>query len=745
MTINVENGAITACRIQAEHETPDIGGQAAAQLEAAIAQNGTAEVISGATMTSNAVSAALMDAMTQSGLAQPKSAAMQPGTYTGSAHGFSCIDKISVKVTVDETSILALELEDTFQMDKDSYENPYMAKGAFAELQPAILAEQSIGVDSVTGATGSSAGIKNAVRDALEQAFAASGMSAADAGSAVTAMFAKTPAAPEQKQETITCDVVVVGAGAAGTIASLTAQEAGLHVVNIEKTFRWGGQSMLTGGPKVFSPLTDEATIEATVEEYEGVNDSSRFGTDAVWNDPEYRAANGFVDFNHDAYRAIIPASGNGIKTLMRSGVEFSEGIDFTKLGEMLSAAPAGAAESADAEAPAGDMAALMAMVGPSVAPEAVDGYTSGQNMNYVRAEEGYEKAYQSFVSMGGTALLRTEATELIYGEDGSIAGVSAQADDGTAYSVMAGCVILATGGFGGNGEMVDAYTPGGSDWIYYGWQGNDGAGIQMALDAGAAPSHMDAYPMSHQRMGAEFVTAFDVQQTESGELWSPNDLAVVLAVNNDGVYVTQDGTPFKTEEIRSSMGGFSGGMASYYLGARYYAVYSASQLEAYAESGIADTTMGFQNTGEGVPAGYALGDWVNRVLEYAASRGWAWKVSSLEEGNRAAGLPQGTLEAAYAADATALNRADDSYYYVIACTGLSISSCGGIEVNENMQAVRADGSAIENLFVIGNDSFGNIMSTGAEYSIGGDAGMWCMGSADVAAKTAVQMIQAQE
>ena len=131
-------------------------------------------------------------------------------------------------------------------------------------------------------------------------------------------------------------------------------------------------------------------------------------------------------------------------------------------------------------------------------------------------------------------------------------------------------------------------------------------------------------------------------------------------------------------------------------------------------------------------------------MLEYAVSRGWAWKVSTLAEGDRVAGLPEGTLEAAYAADATEFNHADDEYYYVMACTGLSISSCGGVEVNEKMQAVRADGSAIENLFVVGNDSFGNIMSTGAEYSIGGDAGMWCMGSADVAARTAVQMIQAQ-
>ena len=402
-------------------------------------------------------------------------------------------------------SIVSIELVDTFQMDRDSYENPYMAKGAFAQLEPAILAAQSIGVDSVTGATGSSTGIKNAVRDALTQAYMAAGLSESDAANTMTAMFAKAPAAPEQKQETLTCDVVVVGAGAAGTIASLTAQEAGLNVINVEKTFRWGGQSMLTGGPKVFSPLTDEATIEATVEEYEGVNDSSRFGTDAVWNDPAYREANGFIDFNHDAYRAVIPASGNGVKTLMRGGVEFSEGLDFSKLGDMLAGGPEGAMPGAEAPAlpgSGGDMAALMAMSRPPVTAEAVDSYTSGQNVNYVRAEEGYEKAYQLFTSQGGTALLRTEATGLIYGEDGSITGVRAQADDGTAYTIQAKCVILASGGFGGNDEMVAQYTPGGSDWIYYGWQGNDGAGIRMALDAGANPYHMDAYPMSHQRMG---------------------------------------------------------------------------------------------------------------------------------------------------------------------------------------------------------------------------------------------------
>ena len=134
VTISVENGAITACAISAESETPSIGGQDAKALESTIAENGTVEAVSGATMTSNAVSAALMDAMQQAGLVEQTAVAMLPGTYTGSAHGFSCIDKITVQVTVDETSIVSIELADTFQMDRDSYKTPIWPRARLRSL-----------------------------------------------------------------------------------------------------------------------------------------------------------------------------------------------------------------------------------------------------------------------------------------------------------------------------------------------------------------------------------------------------------------------------------------------------------------------------------------------------------------------------------------------------------------------------------------------------------------------------------
>ena len=642
--------------------------------------------------------------MEAAGLAQSVKAKMAPGTYTGSAYGFSCIDQITVHVTVSEDAIEALAMDDTFMRDMDSFENPYMAQGAFDLLQGRILERQSIGIDAVTGATGSSTGIKNAIRAALTEAYLAGGASQEEAEAAINARF-MAPSRKVSEEVELSCDVVVVGAGASGSIASMTALENGASVINVERTFRWGGQSMLTGGPKVFSPETPDETLDATVEEYEGVNAMSRIGTDAVWNDPAYREAHAeeFVDFNHEAYRAVIRASGEGALELMDNGVEFSPGIDFSKLADM---------PMPPMPAPGGMTPAPV----EAITADDIHGFVTGSNINYVVAEEGYARVYENFLAKGGTALLETAATGLIYDEDGGVAGVTAVGDDGTVYRISAGKVILATGGFGANEEMLEEYTPGGSAWIYYGWQNNLGDGITMAFDAGAAPSHMDAYPMSHQRMGAEFVTVYPVETADDGTRWSPNDITVVLSVNPDGVYVNAEGVAFKSEEQRSAMGGFSGSMGSYYLGSTYYTAYSAAQLKAYAESGIPDTTMGFQNVGLGVPANMPLGDWIETVLEYAQSRGWAWKVSSLAEGDAVVGLPEGALEAAYGADATELNRADDEYYWIIQGTGLSISSCGGVLVNDRMQAVREDGTAIENLYVVGNDSFGNIMSTGAEY-----------------------------
>ncbi len=601
-------------------------------------------------------------------------------------------------------------------------------------MEPAILKAQSIGVDSVTGATGSSTGIKNAVRDALTQAYMAAGSSETEAESAINSLFMASSVKGERLVELDT-DVVVVGAGAAGTVASLTALDRGVRVLNVEKTFRWGGQSMMTGGPKAYSPNTTEGEAQTILEAYESTLAHHRRGEeDERWNDPTYRSAHAgeFTGVNAEAYKAVIPASGLGVQKIMEYGVSFSVSM----MGMLLE----GNGDMPEGPPPASDVPPEL-LAADSVYTFGTSG--EGMGLSYYQAEKYYGEAYDRYLENGGQALVSTTVTGLLYGADGSIVGVEAWGDDGTQYKVTAKAVVLATGGYGGNPELMEKWALGGEGWLYYGWQGNDGDGILMALEAGAAPYNLEAYPMSHQRMGKEFITAFPVQTSQDGTAWSPNDLTVILACAPEGVYVTKEGESFQPEDYDpfNPLGGFAGAMGTYSLGATYYVVYSEEQLKEYADKGLSSNAMGFQNVGLGVPTGMPLGDWMDTVMVQAEKQGFAWKVKTLEEGDNLLGLPAGTLSGAYMDS----GKTPGSGYYVMECCGLAISSCGGVEVDAGMRAVRTNGTAIENLFIAGNDGFGNIMATGAEYPIGGDAGMWVFGSGYLAGANASELAKKQK
>lgn len=88
-------------------------------------------------------------------------AAYQDGSYTGQAEGFGDLISIEVKIEngrISNIAILEAEGEDEAYLS--------MAKSLISD----IMEKQSVQVDTVSGATFSSAGIKNAVDDALRKA-----------------------------------------------------------------------------------------------------------------------------------------------------------------------------------------------------------------------------------------------------------------------------------------------------------------------------------------------------------------------------------------------------------------------------------------------------------------------------------------------------------------------------------------------------------------------------------------------
>jgi fumarate reductase flavoprotein subunit len=95
------------------NETPDRGGVACVKLpEAMVTANSIAvDAIAGATITSNAIKSAMEDILQQAGLGEAIGAVqMKPGIYVGEGNGFDWIEPVRVKIVVDETKLLSIEV-----------------------------------------------------------------------------------------------------------------------------------------------------------------------------------------------------------------------------------------------------------------------------------------------------------------------------------------------------------------------------------------------------------------------------------------------------------------------------------------------------------------------------------------------------------------------------------------------------------------------------------------------------------
>ena len=151
---------------------------------------------------------------------------MTPGTYTSEGTGYKGNIKIDVTVTEDAiTDITVVEHKESMGIGEE----------ALKVLVEDVLKYQTTGVDSISGATVTSAAFRMIVNDALKQA-----------GADMDYFTSKVAVKAENK--TMDADVVVVGGGAAGMMAALYAANEGLNVVLVEKSGIVGGASAMAGG-----------------------------------------------------------------------------------------------------------------------------------------------------------------------------------------------------------------------------------------------------------------------------------------------------------------------------------------------------------------------------------------------------------------------------------------------------------------------------------------------------------------
>jgi RnfABCDGE-type electron transport complex D subunit len=161
LEITVESGDIVGLEILEEQETEHLAQPAYEELEAQLLREQTADldVISGATYTSEAFMEAVQQAIDTATSNSETEFDIEAGEYTGKAQGH--IGEIELEVVVEAGEIIEINVV-------SQNETAGLGDTAIEKVTTAIVENQSLEVDTVSGATNSSEAAIKAVRNALD-------------------------------------------------------------------------------------------------------------------------------------------------------------------------------------------------------------------------------------------------------------------------------------------------------------------------------------------------------------------------------------------------------------------------------------------------------------------------------------------------------------------------------------------------------------------------------------------------
>ena len=388
------------------------------------------------------------------------------GDFTGTAKGFG--GDVSVTLTLTDGAITGCTAE-----GKDETEG--VGSQAIAKMPGEIAESGSIAVDGVSGATVTSTAIKEAAAAALT----AAGLNPDDYKTAV-----ENDATAEDS--TVDADVVVVGAGGAGMTAAITAAAEGKSVVILESQSMVGGNSVrATGGMNAGKTVYQD---ENEFGESAGVEKTLKTAAEKYADNETITALAKTVSEQWAAYQANPTGYFDSVELMELDTMIGGKGINDPELVETLCANSADAIDWLDEHGIT--LHNVSSFGGASVKrihrPVNAEGKTVSVGSYMIPLlQENCEKA-------GVKMMLDTTATEILTDANGAAVGVKATGASGETVTVNAKAVVLATGGFGANLDMVVKYKPELKGFMTTNAPGIQGQGIEMAQAIGAATVDMD-------------------------------------------------------------------------------------------------------------------------------------------------------------------------------------------------------------------------------------------------------------
>ena len=388
------------------------------------------------------------------------------GNFTGTAKGFG--GDVSVTLTLTDGAITGCTAE-----GKD--ETQGVGSEAIAKMPGEIAESGSIAVDGVSGATVTSTAIKEAAAAALT----AAGLNPDDYKTAVE----KTGSAEDS---TVEADVVVVGAGGAGMTAAITAAGEGKSVVILESQSMVGGNSVrATGGMNAGKTVYQD---ENEFGESAGVEKTLKTAAEKYADNETITALAKTVSEQWAAYQANPTGYFDSVELMELDTMIGGKGINDPELVETLCANSADAIDWLDEHGIT--LHNVSSFGGASVKrihrPVNAEGKTVSVGSYMIPLlEENCKKA-------GVQILLNTTANEILTDANGAAVGIKATGSTGETVTVNAKAVVLTTGGFGANLDMVVKYKPELKGFMTTNAAGIQGQGIEMAEAIGAATVDMD-------------------------------------------------------------------------------------------------------------------------------------------------------------------------------------------------------------------------------------------------------------
>lgn len=235
-------------------------------------------------------------------------------------------------------------------------------------------------------------------------------------------------------------EVLIVGAGAAGLVAALSAHEAGRDVLVLERDAKPSGSTALSAGliPAAGSRLQMAA----------GINDSADLFAADIQAKAKGENDQALVDL-------LAKNAGPVVDWLVeRHSLAFSVVDDFDYPGH------------------------------------------SRRRMHGLPTRAGRElvDALRSRCESVGIDIVCEACVDTLFHDGATITGVGLSRPDGQIETIGCAALILACNGFGGNRELVRSHMPEIEGAVWFGHDGNKGEAILWGHDLGAQSRHLGAY-----------------------------------------------------------------------------------------------------------------------------------------------------------------------------------------------------------------------------------------------------------